>query len=130
MIHSFFKVKKKKSRVYDTFVFQSEKNKILAGASGGVSRDCDTFIVQRNISPEGGRVAGWRAHAKVLRSFVALTKRARLSARECKSMTKLMLKLENTCFLEKRVRLGARSQSKPLLHYRTINDRAHFSERM
>ena len=134
----FSKWRKKKSRVCETFVVHSEKKKILAGASRGRGFAGEGYrgtvthsFVQRNISPEGEGVAGWRAQAsKVLRPFIEFTKRARLSARECKSMTKLMLKLENTCFLEKRVRLGARSHSKPLLHYTTINDRAHFSERM
>ena len=121
MIRSFFKVKRKKfagvSWVCETFVFQSEKKKILAGVSRvGGSRDCDTFIFSKKYFAGRG-VAGWRAQAsKVLCSFIELAKRARLSARERKGMTKLMLKLENTYFFEKHVRLGARSHSKPPLH--------------
>ena len=141
----------KVSLVYDSFLFQSEEKKICGSfvglwnirfskwkekdfggcfSGGGGSRDCDTFIFSKKYFAGRG-VAGWRAQAsKVLCSFIELAKRARLSARERKGMTKLMLKLENTYFFEKHVRLGARSHSKPLLHYTTINDRAHFSERM
>ena len=102
---------------------------------GGGSREYEyvthSFFSKKYFARGGG--SRWRAQAsKVLCSFIELAKCARLelSTRERKGMTKLMLKLENMCFFEKRVRLGTRSHSKPLLRYATMNDRAHFSERM
>ena len=70
MIRSFFKVKRKKfagvSWVCETFVFQSEKKKILAGVSRvGRGRGTVTHsFFQRNISRGGGSQGGERKHQK------------------------------------------------------------------